>query len=261
MAAPEVVFVRPNRKNEHFESNVKVRSKKIVEHLTETLGEKPLTNDELCKFADVFEQDPQAVLAVFHWLELFDKARRGVPIESSSIKAACFIAGSFLDLAIQLPLNQSNPHTRFVAMMLQFADSVALSSSSDQITNACSIFTDYVRLAWEVSMGHCVYRDKFLIVGWRNGFSEKENELYVVVRNSIMNVYTFIPNLFVAETNITPPASSFRNARRAVKAWRGQRLSGELVGSSAIRLCEVLGIEVHGTIGVIPGNTRKSRGF
>ncbi|PZU97006.1 MAG: hypothetical protein DCF24_12945 [Cyanobium sp.] len=86
-----------------------------------------------------------------------------------------------------------------------------------------------------------IYRDAHL---WALVVGEgQRREGWVVVRNHLQ-LWTTQPSGFLGKPNIRPPLSSFRNARRALSAWQGGPICGDLTGTVAERLCRSLGIRI-----------------
>ena len=191
--------------------------------------------------------------ALLRWSVLVANIKHKQPVTMDDTIAACLAAVAFTET---LPLAKDGPEIRALGFVVQSAEFVKRHSADLRVAALADLCVEHIRIITEANAGNVVYRDPYLLVSWRSVFGTQKPELYVCVRNQATGLFMYIPQFLVGGTNITPPPSSFRAARHAIAHWKGQPLVGELVGSSAIRLCKLLGITVQGDKGVIHRSRR-----
>ena len=257
--AAEFVFDRPSKK----ESKLMEGQIGKYESFLQSLAEKNVGMDESSLQDSVVVMNnqigTQATLALLYWGLVSLQVKRGEPVSANTLQKA--ISETAAITAKITPGRISTPGTRLMALLLTNADFVASRARDHWAALMASCCADHVRIIAEANAGNVVYRDPFLLVSWRSGFGAWQPELFVCTFNSKLNIYTYLPQSLTSDTNLVPPISSFKAARAAVQNWRGRQLSGELVGSVAIRLCSILGIEVQGDKGCIKGNQKRASGF
>ncbi len=247
----ELIFDRdPRPANSHFDQNLRRFEKAISKSV-----ERPADLADTEAFMQSVGED--ACRAVASWAALAFVAHAGKPIALDDVLTAGAQAAHYSETFH--PYRSGSDHNRAMAGITLSTD-VVFTRATDPIVRlfaaACS---DHLRVITEANYGNVVYRDDHLLISWRSCFGKEKAELYICVRHAETGIWTWLPQAFA--DNIVPPVSSFRAARKAIANWRGQTLTGELVGSSAVRLCKLLGIQVQGNIGVIHGNRRKPKGF
>ncbi len=247
----EFIFDRDTRPaNAHFQRNVE-----LFEQAVSTAPMAPDDMKEVTRFVESIGEDGSRALA--SWSALAFLARSGKPIALEDLLSASAAASHYSETFH--PFRSGADHNRAMAGITLSTDVVFTRATDPIVRLFTGAVSDHLRVIAEANNGNVVYRDDHLLISWRSCFGKEKPELYICVRHAETGIWTWLPQIL--SDNIVPPISSFRAARRAIATWRGQSLTGELVGSSAIRLCELLGIEVQRDIGIIHGNRRRSSGF
>ena len=217
-----------------------------------------ITVEQLLAHADGTPAIAAAVLLSLH-AQVMAQIQAGRPIELEWIIGAIKSTVHYCkDIAI---VEQETLETRLIAFVVQSYEWIVRHSADLRVRGLAAVAADHVRIVNAANAGNVVYRDPHLLVSWISVHGTKKPELYVCTRCGITGMWVYLPQLLMGGHNLVPPISSFRAARHAIANWRGRPLTGELVGSSAIRLCNLLGIEVQGDKGIIHGNRRCAQGF
>jgi hypothetical protein len=231
------------------------QSADLFNKLQEDSRNRSISTKDLIRFTGNVGED--GVLALALWTLAAHTAQAGHPIPVASIVDACKAVATFTDRYTFG--GGASDQDRCLAGIKVAADTVFGSGTDRMVQYLAAQCTDHVGVIAEASNGNVVYSDDHLLVSWRSCFGSSKAELYVCVRSADTGLWVWTPP--IVSQNVVPPISSFRAAREAIRNWRGRTLSGELAGSSAIRLCNLLGIEVQGDKGIIHGNHRRSQGF
>lgn len=152
------------------------------------------------------------------------------------------------------------PEAGVLSLAIQSAEYVSNHSKDTAHRTYGFMCAEHIRIMLEANSGNVVYQDSHLLIAWRTCFGQESPELFVCVRCGRTGLFTYMPQIVMGGTNVTPPLSSFRAARQAVRDWKGQTLTGDLIGSNSIRLCKALGIDVKGSTGIIR-RSQRNKGF
>jgi hypothetical protein len=196
---------------------------------------------------------------IAHWGGIVVQVHRGQVVDHEQLLYAIQLAVRFSENA--KVTKHATPETNLLALLIESAEYVHNHASDTKQKLLAFICAEHIRLLAEANSGSVVYRDPYLLISWRSAFKRERPELYVCVRCLRTGAFTYVPQFLVGDTNVTPPISSFRAARQAIRNWKGQSIGGDLLSSASIRLCEALGIEIQGTRGVIRRASGRLTGF
>lgn len=257
-ANSEFLFIRPNNVKSRNPPGYLAKYEKFLDHVYESGSSSIQSLEKTISWA--FEKlGNEMATAIWLWGCAVHTVKTGAAIQRDLVKEAiCATVTCVEHASIKKP---NTPKARLALFMACSADYVEARSEDPLCRMQAMQCAEHIRIVLEANAGNVVYRDSFLLVSWRNCLGMDKPELFVCTRNQATGIFTYLPNSVAQGCNMVPPISSFKAAKKAVQGWRGQRLTGDLMGSAAIRLCNIIGIEVKNDKAVIRGNHHCAKGF
>lgn len=257
-ANSEFLFIRPDNVASRNPPDHLAKYEQFLDRLYESGGSSIQHLEQTISRA-YEEVGSEMATAIWLWACVVHTVKTDAAIQADLIKEAiCATVPCVEHASMKKP---NTPMARLSAIIACSADYVEARSKDFLCRLQAMQFAEHIRIVFQANAGNVVYRDPFLLVSWRNCLDTERPELFVCTRNQATGIFTYLPNSVVQDCNIVPPISSFKAARKAVQSWRGQPLTGDLMGSAAIRLCNIIGIEVKDDKAVIRGNHHCAKGF
>lgn len=248
----EFLFDRPSpRSNPAYIANIE-----RIEQVMLAGRQKPVDHAAIDEFTRSIGELGTEALA--HWSLIAQRASTGQSVAMDAVIDAAILLAVYSEGYD--PFVGDDSRNRATAGLVMTADLTAERARNPQVKAVAALCSDHIKLLSEANAGNVVFRDSYLLISWRSNFGRERPELYACVRNSVTGLWTWLPPAATKAVgmgdNVEPPLSSFRAARKTIATWKGQSLVGELAGSTAIRFCRLLGIEVQGDKGIIHRSRR-----
>ena len=176
------------------------------------------------------------------WFAYLEKCRLTKNPDPHEFNELVTASSMFFDNTFNINDALSKAFYATLNMLMQKADSMhkALRTKKIDLYRVLPSVLEYMRCRANMQLGHYVYFDKNIFIGYRPCLHNKPDELFVFVKQG--DYYSFDPtNNKKAKISL----ASIKKAKKAVKYWKGGLKVGFCYFPSSFKLCELLGLQIN----------------